>query len=79
MRVGSGEVPGSAFLIPRLCHQGMLRTVRGLTRLPSADQARRNAEVAAATLARQRHEREELDHFLAAHAALATRRSTEAV
>jgi len=55
------------------------RTVRGIVRLPSADRARRNASVAADDLTRQRHEREEIDRFLSAHAALARDESATAV
>jgi hypothetical protein len=79
MVVRTSEVRGSAFLLPRLWHKGVTRTVWSLTRLPSGDQARRNAQVAAAALARRRREREEIDHFLTAHAALAHRQSAEAV
>jgi hypothetical protein len=79
MVVRTKEGKGSAFLIPRLWHKGVAQTVRELTRLPSGDQARRNAQVAAATMARRRREREEIDHFLTAHAAPARRQSAETV
>jgi hypothetical protein len=79
MVVRTNEGKGSAFLIPRLWHKGVAQTVLGLTRLPSGDRARRNAQVAAATMARRRREREEIDHFLSAHAAVAGRQSAEAV
>jgi hypothetical protein len=79
MVVRTGEVTGSAFLVPRLWRKGVTRTVRGLTRLPSGDGARRNAQLAAAILARRRREREEIDRFLLAHAAHAPDESAEAV
>jgi hypothetical protein len=79
MVVRTGGVKGSAFLIPRLWHKGVARTVRGVTSFPSADRARRNAQVAAASMARRRREREEADDLLTAHAAPAHRRSAGAV
>jgi hypothetical protein len=80
MVVRTSEVKGSAFLIPRLWHKGVTRTVRSLTRLPSGDHhSRRNAQVAAATMARRRRDREEVDHFLTAHAAHPDRPEAEAV
>lgn len=79
MVVRGSEVSASAFLSPRAWHNGVARTVRGLIRLPSGHHARHNAQLAAATLARRRHEREEVDRFLTAHAALAGDESATAV
>jgi len=78
--VGRGiEVSGPAFLSPLSWHRGVSRTVRGIVRLPSADRARRNASAAADDLTRRRHEREEVDRFLRAHAALVRDESATAV
>ncbi|MGH3475517.1 MAG: hypothetical protein ACRDPQ_18820 [Nocardioidaceae bacterium] len=57
----------------------MARTVRGLVRIPSGHHARHNAQLAAAALARRRHEREEVDRFLTAHAAPVDDESATAV
>jgi hypothetical protein len=78
--VRSSEVRGSAFLLPRLWHRGMTRTVRGIARFSSGDDhSRRNAQVAAATMAQERRQREEVDHFLTAHATGSDRGPAEAV
>ena len=79
-KVGRGtRVSAPALLSPLSWHRRVSRTVRGIVRLPSADQARRNASVAADDLTRQRHEREEIDRFLSAHAALVRDESATAV
>jgi hypothetical protein len=77
--VRTGGVKGWTFLTPHLWAKGVTRTVRGLTGIPSADRARRNAQAAATAMARRRREREEIEHFLTAHAALAHRQSADAV
>jgi ribosomal protein L18E len=79
MVVRTGEDKGATFLSPRFWHNSVTRTVRDLTRMSSDDHARLNAQVAAATLARHRREREEVDRYLTAHAADARHGSVEAV
>lgn len=74
-----GGVGGSAFLRPRSWQHGVARTVRGLVSIPSDRKARHNAQLAAAAMARRRHEREEVDRFLTAHAAPAQDESATAV
>ena len=79
MAVRGVGVSGSAFLRPHTWRHGVARSVRGLVRLPSDHKARHNAQLAAAALARRRHEREEVDRFLTAHAAPADDESAVAV
>src|SRR5262245_24730065 len=79
-KVGRGtRVSAPALLSPLSWHRRVSRTIRGIVRLPAADQARRNAAVAADHLTLRRDEREAVDRFLSAHAALARDESATAV
>ena len=66
--VRTGEVTGSAFLVPRSWHKGVTGFVTDFSRLCSARPALHNAQAAASSLTGARLHREAVGRFLVAHA-----------